>query len=125
MGEDKNIIFGPCEIYIQDPDGQGWSPIGEIGAQLPELEPTLDLGPDQANTWTHVAEAFDSAAQACTVALETFSEFTRILSESTRAYIWVKIFHPEWVKIIKRTKKKRTRKKYVKRILRAYREANL
>lgn len=36
------------------------------------------------------------------------------------AYFWARDAHPEWVKILNRTKKKRTRKKYQDRILRAY-----
>ena len=37
-----------------------------------------------------------------------------------KAYFWACNAHPEWVKILNRTKKKRTRKKYQDRILRAY-----
>ena len=36
------------------------------------------------------------------------------------AYIWAKSAHPEWVAIMNRTKKRRTRKKYADRIRRAY-----
>lgn len=39
------------------------------------------------------------------------------------AYGWARGSHPEWVKILDRTKKKRIRKKYRDRILRAYLEA--
>lgn len=38
------------------------------------------------------------------------------------AYNWAKAAHPEWVGILNRTKKRRTRKKYQDRIMRAYLE---
>ena len=39
------------------------------------------------------------------------------------AYAWAKEKHPEWVRILNRTKKKRIRKKYHDRIMRAFMEA--
>lgn len=39
------------------------------------------------------------------------------------AYTWAENTHPEWMKIHRRTKKKRIRKKYHDRIMRAFREA--
>lgn len=42
--------------------------------------------------------------------------------EFVLAYVWAQQAHPKWVAILNRTKKKRTRKKYQDRILRAYRE---
>lgn len=35
-------------------------------------------------------------------------------------YVWAESAHPEWVAILNRTKKRRTRKKYRDRIRRAY-----
>lgn len=47
---------------------------------------------------------------------------TPLLTESQwhLAYNWAKSAHPEWVAILNRTKKRRTRKKYRDRIRRAY-----
>ena len=42
------------------------------------------------------------------------------LYERRLAYNWAKSAHPEWVAILNRTKKRRTRKKYRDRIRRAY-----
>lgn len=39
------------------------------------------------------------------------------------AYTWAERYHPEWMKIFRRTKKKRIRKKYHDRIMRSFREA--
>ena len=44
-------------------------------------------------------------------------------AEDSAAFLWAETHRPEWVRIHGRTKKKRTRKKYRDRIVRAYREA--
>ena len=47
----------------------------------------------------------------------------RLASEATRwhvAYEWASETHPQWVKIMQRTKKRRVWKKYHNRILREY-----
>lgn len=43
--------------------------------------------------------------------------------EEMIAYTWAENTHPEWIKILRRTKKKRIRKKYHNRIMRGFREA--
>ena len=43
-------------------------------------------------------------------------------AEENAALRWAETCRPEWVRIHDRTKKKRTRKKYRDRIMRAYRE---
>lgn len=48
---------------------------------------------------------------------------THLASEATRwhvAYEWASKTHPQWVKIMQRTKKRRVWKKYHNRILREY-----
>ena len=43
--------------------------------------------------------------------------------EERLAYTWAENANPEWIKILRRTKKKRIRKKYHDRIMRGFREA--
>lgn len=67
-----------------------------------------------------IAEAITAAAA---VLAETLPDITAIFSLETRAMLWASNKHPEWLTIYNRTKKKRTRKKYHDRIMRAYEEA--
>lgn len=64
--------------------------------------------------------------------IETFTEIWRTLTGAVtelggsdtfiwlRAYVWACEAHPKWVNILNRTKKRRIRKKYQDRIMRAY-----
>lgn len=67
-----------------------------------------------------LAEVITSAAAALAEGLPGISA---LFSLETRAMLWASIKHPEWMTIYNRTKKRRTRKKYRDRIMRAYEEA--
>lgn len=51
---------------------------------------------------------------------EIFQMWNGLKAEHVVAYKWAERVHPEWVKIMRRTKKRRIRKKYADRIWREY-----
>ena len=86
----------------------------------------LDLEP--------VRKAFAALAEAAGQVVRTMASWltsaAQILATNwgdnilrAQAYCWAKTAHPEWVGILNRTKKRRTRKKYQDRIMRGYLEA--
>lgn len=67
-----------------------------------------------------LAEAITSTAAALA---ESLPDISAPFSLETRAMLWASNKHPEWLTIYNRTKKRRIRKKYRDRIMRAYEEA--
>lgn len=49
-----------------------------------------------------------------------WDDFICKIHVQNRAFLWAKYTHPEWLKILNRTKKRRIKEKYRKRILREY-----
>lgn len=122
---------------------------GELLYSMPDLEPDLEreyYNPDEepyvkklvdvtveamvklTELWTPlwdaivesaraVGEAMAAAAEPLLGGLKHSPEWVFIL-----AYIWACDAHPKWVNVLNHTKKRRTRKKYQDRILRAYLE---
>ncbi len=109
---------GPFVAYI---DGQ---PV-EIGQHLPEITPDYSAGgvsaEDAAEAVESMAAAMAGVSITMEVAAEGIREFFHAMELATA--IWVaRIFEPEMVHRYLHTKKKRTRKKYEKRILAWFRE---
>lgn len=105
--------------------------------ELVELSGKLTLDPGLLAKWNEaVVELGRALAEALRPAIEVFGEIARIAAEAVPAicdglsnvsiwlcaYSWACEAHPEWVNILNRTKKRRTRKKYQDRIMRAYME---
>jgi uncharacterized protein YukE len=59
---------------------------------------------------------YEAIGQAVRAAAEAVDQAWSVVV----AYKWAERAHPEWVKIMRRTKKRRIRKKYADRIWRAY-----
>lgn len=88
-------------------------------------------------TWDRIKEtavpAVESAVQALLQIVKNIAESIMevlptaieavVTNVETIAFFWAEHNHPEWVRIYHRTKKKRIRKKYHDRIMRAFREA--
>ena len=74
--------------------------------------------------WTQLSETFRQIAAALSENMATISAawLQNPSWEFVIAYAWACEARPKWVRILNRTKKERTRKKYQDRILRAYRE---
>lgn len=66
-----------------------------------------------------LAEAITSTSAALA---ENLPDISALLSLEGRAMLWASNKHPEWLTIYNRTKKRRIRKKYRDRIMRAYEE---
>ena len=90
-------------------------------------KPFTDLSDALGRMAQAAADADRAMAEAITavaaVLTETWTDITAIFSLETRAMLWASNKHPEWLTIYNRTKKKRIRKKYHDRIMRAYEEA--
>lgn len=137
MGE-KNIIGGDGTLYMQDPDGLGWHAV-ERTETIPEMEfdpAEWPLSSDEiavvqfqeavANLRVALVESFRPVVDWATKLVETLAGVFTTWSQNfvfVRAYAWATQARPEWVRILNRTKKQRTRKKYQDRILRAYLES--
>lgn len=148
MVEPENIKLGPGKLYVHTPEGT--QPLGSI-TESSALEPewaddcqTVIKATREA-TFTaeliitpEVKEAFEVMRTAATQAIRTMSEwvqacaneyYSRVIGPMRdfctwfAAYTWAETAHPEWVGILNRTKKRRTRKKYQDRIMRGYLEA--
>lgn len=86
---------------------------------------------DFADAFSKMAQAAQDAVRALVEAItqtaaaltESLPDISALFSLETRAMLWASNKHPEWVAIYNRTKKRRTRKKYLDRIMRAYEEA--
>ena len=104
---------GPFVAYI---DGQ---PV-EIGQDLPEITPDYSAGGVSAEDAAAAAERLEEIWGDMSVTVEVAAENLRAFFYSMELALAVhlaRIFKPELVRRYQHTKKKRTRKKYEKRIL--------
>lgn len=67
-----------------------------------------------------IGEAFAQVTRVITMSMAEFAVQLE-MSEWVKAYCWALDVHPKWARIYDRTKKRRIKKKYRDRILRAYR----
>ena len=93
-----------CKVYGGDPV--------QLGEGTPEASFTIEMEPGEA--WEKFRERFIKPVA------EAYRQYIRNLAASYVA--WCMENHPDWVRILRRTKKKRTRKKYHDRLLRAFLE---
>lgn len=111
MGPDSNS--GPVVAYI---DGQ---PV-EIGHPMPEITPDYSAGgvtvEEAKAAEDRLAAIWGDMSVTVEVAAKGLRAFAHAL-EVAMAMNLARIFEPELVRRYQRTKKKRTRKKYEKRIL--------
>ena len=109
---------GPVVAYL---DGQ---PV-EIGQTIPEITPDYSAGgvsaADAAEAMATVSKAWADVSITMEVAAEGLQEFFYYL-ELAGALHMARIFKPELARRYQNTKKKRTRKKYEKRIMAWFRE---
>lgn len=70
-----------------------------------------------------IAKGIAAASAALHSLSERLPDITAMFSLEARAMLWASNKRPEWLTIYNRTKKRRTRKKYRDRIMRAYEEA--
>lgn len=111
MGPDSNS--GPLVAYL---DGQ---PV-EIVHPLPEITPDYSAGGVTAEEAAVAAERLAAIWGDMSVTVEVAAESLRAFFYSMELALAVhlaRIFKPELVRRYRHTKKKRTRKKYEKRIL--------
>lgn len=109
---------GPMVAYI---DGQ---PV-EIADPMPEITPDYSAGgvsvEDAAEAMATASKAWADLSITMEVAAEGIRKFASAMELASA--VWVaRIFEPEMVHRYIHTKKKRTRKKYEKRILAWFRE---
>ena len=116
MGPENN--GGPMVAYI---DGK---PV-EIGQDLPEI--TLDYSAggvsaeDVAEAMATVSKAWADVSITMEVAVEGIQDFFHAVELASAVHL-ARIFEPDLARRYIHTKKKRTRKKYEKRILAWFRE---
>ena len=143
--EPENIKLGPGKLYFHTPEGpQLLGSIAEVQAIWVEDDYQTVIKAAREATFTaevgltpELKEAFVALGAAAACAARTMGEcvqacanefYSRLIEPlqvvltEYNAYAWAKTAHPEWVGILNRTKKRRTRKKYRDRILRAYLE---
>lgn len=112
---------GPFVAYI---DGQ---PV-EIGQPTPEITPDYSSGgvsaEDAAVAMAAASKAWADVSITMEVAAEGIREFARAMELASAVWL-ARIFEPEMVHRYVHTKKKRTRKKYEKRIMAWFREVYL
>ena len=116
MGPDSNS--GPVVAYI---DGQ---PV-KIGHPLPEITPDYSAGGVTVEEATTAAERLAAIWSDMSATVEVAAEGLRAFFYSMElgmAMNLARIFEPELVRRYQHTKKKRTRKKYEKRIMAWFRE---
>lgn len=107
MGPDSNS--GPVVVYL---DGQ---PV-EIGHPLPEITPDYSAGGATAEEAAAAAEIWGDMSVTVEVAAEGLRAFFYSLELAMAVHL-ARIFKPELANRYRRTKKKRIRKKYEKRIM--------
>ena len=112
MGPDSNS--GPMVAYL---DGQ---PV-EIGTPLPEITPDYSAGGVTAEEAAAAAEIWGDMSVTVEVAEENLRAFFYSMELALALHL-ARIFKPELVRRYRHTKKKRTRKKYEKRIMAWFRE---
>lgn len=109
---------GPVAAYL---DGQ---PV-EIGQTLPEITPDYSAGgvsaADAAEAMATVSKAWADVSVTMEVAAENLRAFFYSMELALAVHL-ARIFKPELVRRYQHTKKKRTRKKYEKRIMAWFRE---
>lgn len=105
---------GPVVAYI---DGQ---PV-DLDRPLPEITPGGVSAEDAAEAMATASKAWADISITMEVAAEGIREFARAMELASAVWL-ARIFEPEMVHRYVHTKKKRTRKKYEKRILTWFRE---
>lgn len=130
----KNTIeLGTGTLYMKPLEGGDLVQLGEV---TPEntIEPGTDLNEltPGVHSITNTPEASFTVKMDPGETWEKFQEhFSKPVAEAFRVYIgnlaaayiaWCLDNHPDWVRILRRTKKKRTRKKYTDRLRRAFLE---
>lgn len=147
MGE-NNVTMGPGTLFIKHPDDQDWQPLGtvqegcveyhELPVDIPavvkvpepvEISTKYTVPPDVAKALSELGKDLDVILQPVIEAWQKIWDEVKQVWDAlvdctdltfVRAYAWAAVQHPEWVRILNRTKKRRTRKKYQDRIMRAY-----
>lgn len=122
MGE-KKIVGLDGTVYMQDPDGHGWHPLER--PLSPDEVAVAQFQEAVAKLKAELLEAFKPVVEAARYMIESLCDIWSTFRSSEGwtyilAYCWACGARPEWVRILNRTKKGRTRKKYQDRILRAY-----
>ena len=105
---------GPVVAYL---DGQ---PV-EIGQDLPEITPDYSAGGVSAAAMATVSKAWADVSITMEVAAEGLRAFMYSLELGMAVHL-ARIFEPDLARRYIHTKKKRTRKKYEKRIMAWFRE---
>ena len=109
---------GPMVAYL---DGQ---PV-EIGTPLPEITPDYSAGgisvEEASAAMATASKAWADMSISMEVAADGIKEFFRAVELASAVWL-ARIFEPEMIHRYRHTKKKRTRKKYEKRILAWFRE---
>ncbi len=105
---------GPMVAYI---DGQ---PV-DLDKPLPEITLGGISAEDAAEAMANASKAWAGVSITMEVAAEGIREFARAMELASAVWL-ARIFEPEMVHRYIHTKKKRTRKKYEKRILAWFRE---
>lgn len=125
----KNPIeLGAGTFYLKPLEGGDPVPLGEA-QEVEEVNPEAS---DALHTMRNTHEASFTLEMEPGEAWEKFREsFIKPVAEAYRQYIhdlaaayvaWCMENHPDWVHILRRTKKRRTRKKYHDRLRRAFLE---
>ena len=119
MGEDNK----PCTAYL----------VTDTGERVPvDVENLPEITPSETDKLVNAARALAKAAEAVTVtfnvAAEAFGKWIRAIAgaveaqhEMETALRWASVDNRKLYNRYRRTKKRRTRKKYAKRILKWYR----
>ena len=89
---------------------------GDRGMLTPEQ---LKIIADEAE---RIGDAMRSFVEAARNVGGQLKDLKDAIQEFSTAFRWAETAHPEWVRIYRRTKKRRTRKKYQDRIMRTWRK---
>lgn len=129
--ESNPLGLPPGRLYIKTPDGNEVP----LSYNMAEITPADEPRPVETESgWINPAPPLPEIS----IELAPDPAYDAWLEGMRRSYIewlqkrvkqivaaileWALINRPDWVQIYRRTKKKRTRKKYYKRIIQAYRE---
>ena len=120
----RNIVYAPGVLYMQDPDRQGWHMIGEVQDMEMEIE-VENPGPDVLGRVPGIITAPQVEMTVTFTMDDTVIEriWNALLPLSKMAYAaarWARRTHPHWLHLAVRAKTARTRNKNIRRILRAY-----
>ncbi len=121
---EKNIIYTPGVLYMQDPDKQGWRMIGEVQDLEIEVEnPGPDvLGRTESVKILNPGEMTASFTVDGAVAERLLNELHPLTKFYRDLIRWARQTHPNWLHLAKRAKTARVRVKNMNKILRAYKE---